>query len=277
MTRALLFAFATAILLRTNVAADGTIAADYQLQDTLDSSVGAIGPLSVVGPSANVNFADDTVNGNPRRVLNIVAPVGVATDESGVQSQTAGFLDPSNYSIALLANFDIGGFNLISTKLFDFKNLSTDAGLYINSVDGTLTFIDDSAVIQGTGGAGLASLTYVQIVLTRDSSTNLTSVYENGALVFSFTDNVGLAVMADSSASGNAFLTAFKDDGGGIGGGNVDESSAGNIARLRLYDGPLTAEEVAALDAVVPESSTMSILLLGGIVIGGVRFLRRKN
>jgi hypothetical protein len=65
------------------------------------------------------------------------------------------------------------------------------------------------AFLQGTGGAAISSATHAQIVLTRDSTTNLTSVYLNGALAFSFTDNVGLAVLGDSSVSGNSFLTLF--------------------------------------------------------------------
>ncbi len=279
MGRILLFAFAiaAAVLFPIGVSDAATIAADYQLQDTLDSSVGTIGPLTVVGPSANVSFADDTVNGNPQRVLNISNPAGLTADQSGVQSQTAGFLDPANYSIVLLASFQFFTTDPVATKIFDFKNLSSDAGLYVNAVDGSLAFIDGSGVIQGAGGA-LVNATYGQIVLTRDSSTKLTTVYENGVFAFSFTDTSGLAVMGDSSASGNAFLTLYKDDGAGIGGSTLDEGTVGNIARLRLYDGPLTAEEVAALDTtVVPEPSTMSILLLGGIVIGGARFFRRKN
>jgi hypothetical protein len=277
VNRALLFAFATAsaIFLDVDLASGATIAADYQLQDTFDSSVGTIGPLSVVGPPGNVTFVSDTVNGNPQQVLNIAVPLGVATDESGVQTQTATFLDPSNYSVVLLASFDINQFNPISTKLFDFKNLSTDAGLYINGTTGTLTFIDDSAVPQGTGGA-TAGGTYVQIVLTRDSTTNLTSVYEDGALVFSFTDNLGLAVMADSSVTGNAFLTLFKDDGGGLGGEDVGEATSGNIARLRLYDGVLTPEEIAGLDTAIPEPSTIALSIFGGAILGR-RLLRRKR
>jgi hypothetical protein len=172
----------------------------------------------------------------------------------------------------LLANFNLSTTDIVATKIFDFKNLSSDAGLYVNAGTGTVAFIDGSGILQGTGGAALSSLTYAQIVLTRDGSTNLTSVYVNGTLAFSFTDNVGLAVLGDSSMSGNSFLTVFKDDGMGLGGMILTESTQGNIARLRLYDGVLSAEEVMNLDETVPEPSTY---LLCGIGIVALLVTRR--
>jgi hypothetical protein len=255
-----------------------TLEADYQVQDTFNSSVGSIGPLTIVGPTAGVAFTSDTVNGNPQRVLNIQASNSMPPfDESGVQTQTNPFLSASNYSIVLLANFNLNTADVVATKVFDFKNLSSDAGLYVNAATGTLAFIDGSGVLQGTGGAALSSLTYAQIVLTRDSSTNLTSVYLNGTLAFSFTDNVGLAVLGDSSASGNSFLTLFKDDGMGLGGSMLTESTQGNIARLRLYDGVLSANDVMNLDTTVPEPSTYLLCAVGAIALLVMRMVGRDR
>ena len=253
-----------------------TIEADYQVQDTFNSSVGSIGPLTIVGPVAGVGFMSDTVNGNPQRVLNIQASNSMAPfDQSGVQTQTNPFLSASNYSVVLLANFNLNTADVVATKIFDFKNLSSDAGLYVNAATGTLAFIDGSGVLQGTGGAAISSATYAQIVLTRDSATNLTSVYLNGALAFSFTDNVGLAVLGDSSMSGNSFLTLFKDDGMGLGGSMLTESTQGNIARLRLYDGLLSADDVMNLDTTVPEPSAYLLCAVGGFVL--LAFLRKRS
>lgn len=229
-----------------------TLVADYQLQNTLASSVGAIGPLTVVGDPSSAFFTSDTVNGNPQQVLTITSGSPLGGGPAGVQAQVIPFLNPADYSAVLLANFDINPLGVLSTKIMDFKNLSTDAGLYVQDATGTLTFIDGSAAIQGSGGAALSSLTYVQIVLTRDDATDLTSVYLDGAPAFSFTDSSGLAVMGDSSPSGNAFLTLFLDDTGGTFGGVEPESTVGNIARLRLYDGVLTPQEVADLDTTIP-------------------------
>lgn len=247
--------------------------ADYQLQDTLNSSVGTIGPLTIVGDASDVSFTDNaTVDGHTQSVLNI--SVGSVTNDigGGVQSQTKGFLaSPANYSVVLLADFTISASDPVATKVFDFKNLSTDDGLYINGTTGELDF---NQVSNQPGGIPLLTTgvappittgTYTQIVLTRDSSTNLVSVYENGALDFSFTDTDGLAVLGDTptATTPNADLTVFKDDGTGLGSTITQESSVGDIARLRLYDGALTPQQVAALDTVaIPEPASLSLMFL---------------
>jgi Concanavalin A-like lectin/glucanases superfamily len=255
-----------------------TLEADYQVQDTFSSSVGTIGPLAPVPPmTSGVTFASATVNGNPQRVLQIgVNSVNGTPAEVGVQTQTNPFIDSSNFSIVLLANFNLSTADVVATKIFDFKNLSSDAGLYVNAVDGTLAFIDGSGVLQGTGGANLSSLTYVQIVLTRDSSNDLTSIYLNGTLAFSFTDTNMLAVLGDAPMGMNSFLTLFKDDGMGLGGSMLTESTQGNIARLRLYDGVLSADDVMHLDTTVPEPSTYLLCAVGGCVLLIVNSRRRK-
>ena len=274
----LAFAFVVFALCRVPLAQSQTLEADYQVQDTFNSSAGSIAPLTIVGPTAGVTFQSDTVNGNPQRVLNIQASNTMPPfDESGVQTQTNPFLSASNYSIVLLANFNLNTADVVATKILDFKNLSSDAGLYVNAMTGTLAFIDGSGVLQGTGGAAISSLAYSQIVLTRDSSTNLTSVYLNGTLAFSFTDNVGLAVLGDSSMSGNSFLTLFKDDGMGLGGSILTESTQGNIARLRLYDGVLSPDDVMNLDTTVPELSTYLLCAVGAIALLVTRIVVRAR
>jgi hypothetical protein len=82
-------------------------------------------------------------------------------------------------------------------------------------------------------------------------------------------------VLGDSSPSGNAYLTLFKDDGAGLGGTLLAESTTGNIARLRLYDGVLSAEQVAALDTAIPEPSAFALSIFGAAILGR-RLLRRK-
>ena len=253
-----------------------TLAADYRVQDTFASSVGSIGPLTPVG-SGTVSFADGTVDGNMQRVLQIQAQGMTPTFvDAGVRTQTNPFINSSNYSIVLLANFNLDQTVVVATKIFDFKNLSGDAGLYVNSNSGTLAFIDNSGVLQSpAGGAALSSLQYAQIVLTRSSATNLVSVYQNGTLAFSFTDTNALAVLGDGSMSGNSFLTAFKDDGTGLGGMLVNEGTQGNIARLRLYDGVLSATDVMNLDRAIPEPSTWALCSLGALLLG--MKLRRRS
>jgi Concanavalin A-like lectin/glucanases superfamily len=246
-----------------------TLEADYQLQNTYDSSiVSGIGPLGVTGDPAGANFVSDTVNGNTQQVLQITtteieSPPTIGVVQTGVQAQTNPFINSANYSAVLLSNFQTSPSSDGITKVMDFDNLSSDAGLYINDATGLLGFYNGSEMVLGTSMTPVVTGQYAQIVLTRDSSTNLVTVYVNGAAQFSFTDSTGLAVLGDASNTGNAYLTLYQDDGQGIGGSIVNEGTVGNIARLRLYDGALSADQVAALDTVVPEPATCVLLALG--------------
>lgn len=246
------------------------LVADYQVQNTYNSSVGTIGPLSVVGVPADVSFTSgQNVDGNIQTVLSFSINNGGSADAgAGVQAQTAGFLSASNYSVVLLADFNLDA-DLVATKVFDFKNLSSDAGLYINDATGLLYF---NGATGATGTAAALTGTYTQIVLTRDSTTDLVTVYENGVQDFQFDDTTGLAILGDSvSPSPNAYLTAFKDDDTGVGSTLVDETTVGDMARLRLYDGVLTPDEVANLDTTIPEPVTGSLMLLSSALL-----LRRR-
>src|ERR1700722_3766666 len=105
--------------------------ADYQVQDSYGSSVGTIGPLSVVGTASDVGFTDGaTVNGHIQSALNVsVGSLSGATC-GGVQAHPQGFLaNPSNHSVVLLADFNISATDPIASKVLDFKNRSADDGL----------------------------------------------------------------------------------------------------------------------------------------------------
>jgi hypothetical protein len=252
------------MLAAASAAHSQTLEADYQLQGVYTSSVpSGIGPLTVTGDSTQVTFVTDTVDAQTQQVLRI----GVSSSgaEAGVQTQTNPFVNPANYSAVLLSNFQISTTNTGITKIFDFKNLSSDAGLYINDATGLLGFYDGAMVpmLLGASSTPFASGEYVQIVLTRNSATNLVTVYANGTAQFSFTDSSGLAILGDATNTGNAFLTLYQDDGQGIGSSNVDEGTHGNIARLRLYDGVLTADQVGGLDRTIPEPATWALLAVG--------------
>src|ERR1700712_4709714 len=132
--RSTVLALAAAVCLTSARAA--TLAGDYQLQDVYTSSVPPAGPLVPVGTLTDQMFVDSNVNGVNQRVLQFT---GVG-DQHGVQLQTNPFVSSTTYSLVLLASFDLSTTSGVATKIFDFQNLSSDAGLYINSVSGLLSF-----------------------------------------------------------------------------------------------------------------------------------------
>ena len=137
----------------------------------------------------------------PLFVLAVLA--GLAANAQNVVADYQ--FQPDNYSLVLLAEFDQ---TTLVSKLIDFKNLTSDNGLYTNN--GALSFFDNLAA---TGGIlNVVPGDYVQIVLTRDGASDLVTAYTDGVQAFSFTDTTDLAVIDDPN-SPNEFLHFFIDDG----------------------------------------------------------------
>lgn len=229
---------------------------DYQFQGVYTSTGGTLGPLTTIS-GGMYTFQSDTVNGNTQQVLNI--------SQGGVQTPANPFTDANQavYSIVLNASVSIAGTSI--TKVFDFKNLTTDAGLYISNATGLLQFIDNSSatVVGGTSAIPVLTGVYFQLTLTRTAAGVLTA-YQDGTQAFQFTDTGNLATLGN-------LLTVFKDDN--LGASGSAENTSGNLARLRLYNEVLTPAQVAAL--TVPEPSTWATLAGGGFVLGFVVLRRR--
>ena len=133
----------------------------------------------------------------------------------------------SGYSIEVLFRFDLlDGYR----KVIDFKNGSTDDGLYV--LDGCLTFFpkEQDALTR------IGSDSYVQIVLTRDAADRVVG-YVDGVRQFAFDDRGGLAKVGGSDS-----LRFFVDDVT-----TTQEWSSGAVSQIRLFDQALTANEVALL------------------------------
>ena len=167
------------------------------------------------------SFVDETVYTESRTVLSFPEGNGVSL------SQTTAVIDSGRYTIELLFRFhQIDGWR----KIIDFKHGSDDAGLY--SFDGRLNFYPTALAPRPT----IAADTYAQVVLTRAASGKVTG-FVNGVRQFSFRDVDELAVIDASDA-----LRFFVDDTATGG-----EQSAGAVSRIRLYDGPSNASQVAVL------------------------------
>ncbi|MBI5385083.1 MAG: lamin tail domain-containing protein [Verrucomicrobia bacterium] len=193
-----------------------TPAADYLFQNSLASAVGTAPALQNLG--SNV-FGLVTVDGASRTVLRFA-------ENDGLSLIGATGVVPSNVFTAVL----LFSFNDVSSwrRLMDFRNATVDDGLYV--LNGALQFYPEA----GGPANAIAANTFVQVVLTRDSAKNVTG-YVNGVQQFTFVDDAGDAVL-----DANGVLRFFRDDG--------TEGSAGSVARLRLFDTALSAEQVAMLD-----------------------------
>jgi CubicO group peptidase (beta-lactamase class C family) len=200
------------------------VTADYRLENTMADSVGTAAELSAIGADAT-RFVDEAVLGQVRPVLTFDRGSGLALTPA---SSAMG----SEYTIELLFRFDrLDGW----AKIVDFSDAQEDSGLY--SLDGRMDFYP----ITNGFGALLDADSYAHVVLTRDA-TDTVVAYVNGSRQLSFHDPGDIAVI-----DAHDTLRLFSDD-------NVtpNEDSAGGVSRIRLYDGALTARDVAALAAELP-------------------------
>ncbi|MFT3746156.1 MAG: SBBP repeat-containing protein [Pyrinomonadaceae bacterium] len=199
--------------------------ADYQFNSSLASSAGTAPALTNLG---NNTFGPATVDGTSRTTLQFAQQNGLAL------VPTTGVISNDVYSVVALFSFnDVSGYR----RIFDFKNNTSDSGLY--NLNGSLVFFG------GVNGSGspISAGAYVQVVLTRDASKNVTG-YVNGVQQFTFVDS-GDQALIDT----NNRLIFFRDDAN-------NEASAGRAARIRLFGCALTAAEVAGLDRLPGPTAT---------------------
>jgi Concanavalin A-like lectin/glucanases superfamily len=191
--------------------------ADYLFQSSLESSLGTAPDLLEVEGGSSVFTADGKTGVT---VLRFAGGRGLAL------APTTQVIPSSEYTIELLFRLDLlTGYR----KIIDFKDGTADDGLYML---GCLTFYPKEQ--QAFTAIGTDS--YVQVVLTRDSTDQVVG-YVNGVRQFAFADRDGLAAV-----NGKKTLRFFVDDLTTTG-----EHSSGTVSQIRLFDGALTANEVAAL------------------------------
>ncbi|HMJ66387.1 MAG TPA: Ig-like domain-containing protein, partial [Candidatus Binatia bacterium] len=192
------------------------LVADYQFQNSLSSSVATAPSLVNLGPNT---FGSATVDGSSRMVLQFAA-------NDGLSLSPASDLIPNNvYTVVMLFSFnDVTSWR----RIIDFKDTATDNGLYV--YDSDLQFYP---FVDGPPNA-IPANTFVQVALTRDSGKTVTG-YVNGVQQFSFVDS------PDEGALGPGNVLRFFRDNG-------LEGSAGSVARIRIFNAPLTAGQIGTLD-----------------------------
>jgi Concanavalin A-like lectin/glucanases superfamily/PEP-CTERM motif len=203
----------------------------YLLNDTADQ----YGGPSVVGEGGSFGVNALGVTGyqfaaNQGLVLSNVLPTSVYSIDF-------------SYSFALDSGY---------RKLIDFKSLTSDAGLYNLSQQLSFYPVTSSSPL-------LAAGQLARVTLTRDAAGVVTG-YVNGVQQISFTDSGNLATFSDPQQMGKM----FHDDNAT--GGN--ESSAGFVDYVRIYDVALSATEVAGLTNPVPEPGSWALMFAGLLAVG---------
>jgi hypothetical protein len=154
--------------------------------------------------------------------------------------------NPASYSIAMNFRFEtVAGYR----RLLEFKNLTADPGFYVLS--GMPTFYPGYLLQQEVFFANVFS----EFVLTRDNSTAQVSAYVDGINVINFLDPAGMTVFSGP----NGIIHFFQDEG--------SEASAGSVNRIRLYDGALTAQEVASINDPVGTPEPATFLGVGAALV----------
>lgn len=227
--------------------AKAAVVANYQFQNTLSSTIASAPDLV---PFVLGSYSSASIGGTPTTVYNFGKQQGLSLDATGLISD--------NYTIAALFSFDDISYY---RKILDFKNLTSDTGLY--TIGGQLNFYNEAS-----GGPTVGPGTFFEVVLTRDSSNALMTAYFDGTPVFSFSDSSSLGVISAAN-----LLNIFQDDAAT--GGN--ESSSGSVAGLRIFDNVLTDAEVAALDLRTPSAVPGPLPLFGAAAaFGWSRRLRKR-
>jgi hypothetical protein len=222
--RALLCAICAACGLACSaaVASAATLVADYQLQDSNASSVPGAPSLDPVGPG--VQFVTETVGCTPTRLLSF--PEG-----SGLQ--LANPTAVNFYSVVVLFRLaDLSGYRRIFAP--GNPDFNTDNGLY--NRDGRLTVYETGSHPGPT--VVFADNTYAEVAFTY-----------NAFRVAGYTNGVQQVGYDGAGAQNASQMRFFKDnDSGGV----TTEHSAGAVARIRIYNGELTPDEVASIHATSP-------------------------
>lgn len=157
-------------------------------------------------------------------------------------------------------------------KLIDFKGQTTDNGLYA-AYDNYISLWHDQIPPSLDGSAiyttGYHTNQLLDVVFTRDSATKTVTTYVNGAYGFSFND-----ANNESTFSGvNALAVFFKDDNQtGYG-----ESASGYVNKINIFDGALSADQVATMYKAdpIPELSTSVTLCM--VLFLSILFLYRHR
>ena len=209
------------IIVFTIITQAQTLKADYQFQGNLNSSVaGAPAMTNLTGSGGANSFVSDTIDGYAKQSLRFPF-------NSGLSANTAGLIPNNTYTIVMLFKVDeISGFRRVAS----FDNRTTDNGAYI--LNGRLEF-------EPTTNPAIFPNTYIQVVIVREASGRVRA-YRDGIFRVDVANDGGAFQITAAN-----ILSFFQDDAL-----PPTEATAGNVARIRLYDAPMTTTQVRLLERI---------------------------
>lgn len=193
----------------------------YNFEGNLKEQSGNGPDLTVVGETGT--FASDVLNelsGDSKMVYFFDKNNGIQFNNIAANN----FIG-EDYSIEIYFKFD----ELASWKrVIDWKNRKTDRGAYIYS--GKLNFYN----ILYSGEAPVEAGEYTYYVLTRTAATNTVLIYTDAEVKIDFVDS-----NSDALVDEDGVINFFYDD-------LVvqNEASAGAVAMIKLYNYPLSQEQI---------------------------------
>jgi len=245
-------------------AAAATLLGSYGFDNTLASSTAGAPTLTAIDPTLTNGFSTDTVFGQTRTVYDFNGQAtsalngGLALDSSAIT--------PNSYSVALTLKFDErqGAWR----RIIDVSGRQSDAGFYVDPGNNLAIFPTSGSQVNFNSGV------YRNVVLTVDGTT--VSGFIDGGQSFTTTTTV-------MGLTGNP-IVFFADN---VAAGGQNEWSSGSIAALRVYNGVLTAAEIAELNrvpfveppvtppAAVPEPASWAMMIAGFGLVGSAARRRR--
>jgi hypothetical protein len=234
--------------------------ATYQFNNTFAADQGGAPALTATDPLAASAFVNDTVFGNPRTVWDFDGTNAPSTLDAGLTVDTTGLVAPQSYSVDMVFLFKERDGQW--RRIIDVQNRQSDTGFYVDPSDNLDIFPVSGSTADWTNNV------YHHVALTNDGTTAIG--YLDG--VFQFTAPTGLMNLDNVNNPGllmNFFLDNTADNA-------QEEFSDGRVALIRLWDGILTGDDVAALAAnpFVPEPSSLALALVG---LGAGGLLARKK
>jgi hypothetical protein len=214
---------------------------------------------------------DDSVLGGPA-ITSQGGTVGASTyafgDNQGLTLGSPLLTDAATYSIEMRLRLNAvrSSNNSNWIKLIDFKNGTTDNGLYSFDDDADATHSKLEFIPSVSALDVFEPGQFVHIVITRDGTTKDVVAYGNGSAQLLYTDAGDLGVF-----SGPGQIMRFWQDDS-----TLTEAGPGEIDFIRIYDSVLTDGEVSALVAV-PEAGAWLFMGAAATVVSGLRLVRTKK